>query len=66
MTTRPVRIANCSGWLHDRFSGLRDALAGPIDVVTGDYLASRRCASSHATAPGTRHRGTPAVSSPSP
>ncbi|TCK26307.1 acyclic terpene utilization AtuA family protein [Pseudonocardia endophytica] len=39
MTTRPVRVANCSGWLHDRVSGLRDALAGPVDVVTGDYLA---------------------------
>ncbi|NMO92444.1 DUF1446 domain-containing protein [Actinomycetospora sp. TBRC 11914] len=34
-----VRIANCAGWLWDRFSGLRDALAGPVDVVTGDYLA---------------------------
>lgn len=39
MTARPIRIANCSGWLHDRASGLRDALAGPVDVVTGDYLA---------------------------
>jgi hypothetical protein len=37
--SRPVRIANCAGWLWDRFSGLRDALAGPVDVVTGDYLA---------------------------
>ena len=34
-----VRVANCAGWLWDRFSGLRDALAGPVDVVTGDYLA---------------------------
>ena len=34
-----VRIANCAGSLWDRFSGLRDALAGPVDVVTGDYLA---------------------------
>ena len=39
MSDRPVRIANCAGWLWDRFSGLRDALAGPVDVVTGDYLA---------------------------
>ncbi len=39
MSTRPIRVANCSGWLHDRFSGPRDALAGPVDVVTGDYLA---------------------------
>ncbi|MHC1563421.1 acyclic terpene utilization AtuA family protein [Actinomycetospora sp. C-140] len=37
--SRPVRVANCAGWLWDRFSGLRDALAGPVDVVTGDYLA---------------------------
>ncbi len=36
---RAVRVANCAGWLWDRFSGLRDALAGPVDVVTGDYLA---------------------------
>jgi hypothetical protein len=36
---RSVRVANCAGWLWDRFSGLRDALAGPVDVVTGDYLA---------------------------
>ena len=34
-----VRVANCAGWLWDRFSGLRDALEGPVDVVTGDYLA---------------------------
>jgi len=26
-------------WLRGRFSGLRDALAGPVDVVTDDYLA---------------------------
>lgn len=39
VSDRPVRIANCAGWLWDRFSGLRDALAGPVDVVTGDYLA---------------------------
>ena len=39
MSDRPVRIAHCAGWLWDRFSGLRDALAGPVDVVTGDYLA---------------------------
>ncbi|WP_433783244.1 acyclic terpene utilization AtuA family protein [Actinomycetospora sp. CA-101289] len=39
MPERAVRIANCAGWLWDRFSGLRDALAGPVDVVSGDYLA---------------------------
>ena len=39
MSDRPVRIAHCAGWLWDRLSGRRDALAGPVDVVTGDYLA---------------------------
>ena len=37
--TRPVRIANCSGFYGDRFSAAREMLAGPIDVLTGDYLA---------------------------
>ena len=36
---RPVRIANCSGFYGDRFSAAREMLAGPIDVLTGDYLA---------------------------
>jgi hypothetical protein len=37
---RPVRIANCSGFFGDRFSALREVIdGGPIDVVTGDYLA---------------------------
>jgi Acyclic terpene utilisation family protein AtuA len=37
--TRPVRIANCSGFYGDRFSAAREMLDGPIDVLTGDYLA---------------------------
>ena len=37
--SRPVRIANCSGFYGDRFSAAREMLAGPIDVLTGDYLA---------------------------
>jgi Acyclic terpene utilisation family protein AtuA len=37
--TRPVRIANCSGFYGDRISAAREMLAGPIDVLTGDYLA---------------------------
>ena len=37
--TRPVRIANCSGFYGDRFSAAREMLTGPIDVLTGDYLA---------------------------
>jgi len=36
---RPVRIANCSGFYGDRLSAAREMLDGPIDVLTGDYLA---------------------------
>jgi hypothetical protein len=36
---RPVRIANCSGFYGDRISAAREMLDGPIDVLTGDYLA---------------------------
>ncbi|HTX29143.1 MAG TPA: acyclic terpene utilization AtuA family protein [Streptosporangiaceae bacterium] len=36
---QPVRIANCSGFYGDRFSAAREMLAGPVDVLTGDYLA---------------------------
>ena len=37
--TRPVRIANCSGFYGDRLAAAREALDGPVDVLTGDYLA---------------------------
>jgi hypothetical protein len=38
--TRPIRIANCSGFYGDRLSAAREMLdGGPIDVLTGDYLA---------------------------
>src|ERR1700709_2007237 len=37
---RPVRIANCSGFYGDRLEAARDMVeGGPIDVLTGDYLA---------------------------
>jgi hypothetical protein len=37
---RPVRIANCSGFYGDRLSAAREMVAGgPIDVLTGDWLA---------------------------
>jgi hypothetical protein len=37
---RPVRIANASGFLGDRASALAEMVkGGPIDFVTGDYLA---------------------------
>ncbi|MBK5305751.1 MAG: DUF1446 domain-containing protein [Frankiaceae bacterium] len=36
----PLRIANCSGFYGDRFLALREVVTGgPVDVVTGDYLA---------------------------
>ena len=36
----PVRIANCSGFYGDRLSGAREMVeGGPIDVLTGDWLA---------------------------
>lgn len=38
--TDAVRIANCSGFYGDRFSAAREMLeGGPIDVLTGEYLA---------------------------
>ncbi len=37
---RPVRIANCSGFYGDRLAALAEVLhGGPVDVITGDYLA---------------------------
>ena len=35
--TRPVRIANCSGFYGDRLSAAQEMVdGGPIDVLTGD------------------------------
>ena len=35
-----VRIANASGFYGDRLAAMRDIVeGGPVDVVTGDYLA---------------------------
>ena len=40
MRTRAVRIANCSGFYGDRLSAAREMVeGGPIDVLTGDWLA---------------------------
>ena len=39
MAERPVLIANCSGFYGDRIAAAREMLAGPVDVLTGDYLA---------------------------
>ena len=36
----PLRIGNASGFYGDRFSAVREMLeGGPLDVLTGDYLA---------------------------
>ena len=36
----PIRIGNCSGFYGDRLSAMREMLdGGPLDVLTGDYLA---------------------------
>ena len=39
-TRTPLRIANCSGFYGDRISAAREMVdGGPIDVLTGDWLA---------------------------
>jgi hypothetical protein len=36
----PLRVANASGFYGDRFAAMREMLeGGPVDVLTGDYLA---------------------------
>ena len=38
--TEPIRIANCSGFYGDRLSAAAEMVEdGPIDVLTGDWLA---------------------------
>ncbi|MFN8545258.1 MAG: acyclic terpene utilization AtuA family protein [Candidatus Binatia bacterium] len=40
MSNDVLRIANCSGFYGDRLSAAREMVeGGPIDVLTGDYLA---------------------------
>ena len=35
-----IKIANCSGYYGDKLSAANDLVeGGPIDVLTGDYLA---------------------------
>lgn len=39
---RPVRVGNCAGAACDAgYQMYRQCIGGPIDVVTGDYLAGR-------------------------
>ena len=36
----PIRVGNCSGFYGDRLTAMREMLdGGPLDVLTGDYLA---------------------------
>src|SRR3954465_7778349 len=38
--SKPLRIANCSGFYGDRLAAAREMVEdGPIDVLTGDWLA---------------------------
>src|SRR6266545_1016353 len=38
--SEPIRIGNASGFYGDRFAAVREMLdGGPLDVLTGDYLA---------------------------
>ena len=40
MTDQVIKIANCSGYYGDKLSAANDLVeGGPIDVLTGDYLA---------------------------
>ena len=40
MPQEPLRIGNCSGFYGDRLAAMREMLdGGPLDVLTGDYLA---------------------------
>ena len=40
MNKESIRIANCSGFYGDKLSVAREMVeGGPIDVLTGDYLA---------------------------
>jgi hypothetical protein len=50
MAKAPFRIANCSGFYGDRLSAAREMVeGGPIDVLTGDYLAELTMAILHRT-----------------
>ena len=40
MSDNVIKIANCSGYYGDKLSAAREMVdGGPIDVLTGDYLA---------------------------
>ena len=40
MSESVIKIANCSGFYGDKLSAAKELVdGGPIDVLTGDYLA---------------------------
>ena len=40
MGNNVIKIANCSGYYGDKLSAAKEMVdGGPIDVLTGDYLA---------------------------
>ncbi len=55
-TKQPLRIANCSGFYGDRLAAAKEMVdGGPIDVLTGDWLAELTMlilARTRATRPG--------------
>lgn len=60
--TEPIRIANCSGFFGDRMTGAKEMVeGGPIDVLTGDWLAELTMlilAKTQAKRPGGGYAGT--------
>lgn len=57
-----LRVANCSGFYGDRLSAAREMVeGGPIDVLTGDWLAELTML----ILAGNRLKGRPATRRPS-
>ena len=58
MSKNTIKIANCSGFYGDRLSAAKEMVdGGPIDVLTGDYLAELTMACLLYTSPSPRDRG---------
>ena len=52
MSRGPLRVANCSGFFGDRLAAAREMVeGGPIDVLTGDFLAELTMYILHKTRP---------------
>ena len=63
--SEPIRIANCSGFFGDRPSGALEMVeGGPIDVLTGDWLAELTMLILAASEPSGPRAVSPARSSP--